>query len=294
MLKRSRSLAGRSHLMLAMGLCAVLLAGCGKKEQGAAGSSGQVVAHVGDEVVTTQELENEFRWANIPPEKQKDPAIVKQVLGELVLRKYLLQQAVSAKLDREPGVLLDLLRARTQVLASAYVSRSISTKPITQTEVERYIANNPLKFAKRQILTSEQMVFQLNPNSQAVVDDNRDAKSLDEVDEKLSILGVPHSRASGTLSTSDIPEDLYNVIEAKKSDNVFFVRSGPNGIFFTVRGEEPRPLEGEAANNTARLLLRAERIKSETAMAAYSANLDAKYEGEYASIMGKSGDQGNK
>ena len=33
-------------------------------------------------------------------------------VGEIVVRKYLLQQAMTAKLDREPGVLLDLLRAR--------------------------------------------------------------------------------------------------------------------------------------------------------------------------------------
>jgi len=109
MLNRSKLLAYR--VLGVMGLCAVALAGCGKKDQAATAPGGQVVARVGDEVVTTQELENEFRWANIPAEKQKDPATVKQVLSELVLRKYLLQQAINAKLDREPSVLLDLLRA---------------------------------------------------------------------------------------------------------------------------------------------------------------------------------------
>jgi len=125
---RSKPLAYR--VIGVMGLCAVALAGCGKKDQVATAPRGQVVARVGDEVVTTQELENEFRWANIPAEKQKDPTIVKQVLSELVLRKYLLQQAINAKLDREPCVLLDLLRARAQVLATAFVSRTVSAKPI--------------------------------------------------------------------------------------------------------------------------------------------------------------------
>jgi len=69
-----------------------------------------------NEDVTTQELENEFRLVNVPPDKQKDPALVKQVLGELVLRKYLLQQALAAKLDREPSVLLDLLRAGPSIV----------------------------------------------------------------------------------------------------------------------------------------------------------------------------------
>jgi len=290
MLNRSERLANGCRVILAVGLCAIALAGCGKKDQAATAPRGQVVARVGDEVVTIQELENEFRWANIPAEKQKDPAIVKQVLSELVLRKYLLQQAINAKLDREPGVLLDLLRARAQVLATAFISRTVSAKPITQTEVDRYIANNPLKFANRQMLMSEQIVFPIGPNTQTIVDNNKDAKSLDEVDQKLTIMGVPHNRSTGTLNSGEIPEDFYNLIQAKKADNVFFIRSGSNGVFFAVKGEEARPLEGEAAANAARQLLRAERVKAETGMASFSANLDAKYEGEYAAIMGKSGE----
>jgi EpsD family peptidyl-prolyl cis-trans isomerase len=288
---RSKHLAGGCRVIVTIGLCAIALAGCGKKDQPAA-VSGQVVARIGEEVITKQELENEFRFVNVPPEKQKDPAVIKQVLSELVLRKYLLQKAVDTKLDREPGVLLDLLRARAQVLATAYVSRLINAKPIDQVEVDRYIANNPLKFANRQMLLSEQIVFPIGPNSQTIIDDNKDAKSLDEVDQKLTIMGVPHNRSTGAINSADISADFFNFIQAKKTDNVFFIKSGSNGVFFVVKGEEPRPLEGEAAANAARQLLRAERVKAETEMASFSANLDAKYEGEYAAIMGKSGEPG--
>ena len=157
-MKRSKTGARRGAVIV--GLCLFALVGCGKKEPGLA-SNGQVVARVGEEVVTVQELENEFRWANIPVDRQKDPAIVKQVLGELVLRKYLLQQALNAKLDREPGVLLDILRSRAQVLATAYVSRAVAAKPISQSEVDRYIASNPHKFAGRQLITADQIIFGL-------------------------------------------------------------------------------------------------------------------------------------
>ena len=106
---------------IAVGGLALLLVGCGKGGDNQAGASkGQVVAHVGTDVITIPELENEFRLANIPADKQKQPEIVKRILGELVLRKYLVQQALAAKLDREPSVLLDILRAREQVLASAF------------------------------------------------------------------------------------------------------------------------------------------------------------------------------
>jgi EpsD family peptidyl-prolyl cis-trans isomerase len=275
------------RVTMLVGLCGLALSGCGKKEQGAA-SQGQVVAHVGDSVITVQELENEFRVANVPADRQKDPAVVKQVLAEMVLRKYLVQQALGSKLDREPGVLLELLRSRDVVLASAYVTHEVSTKPISKEDVDKYIASNPLKFANRQAVAVEQIVFPLDPTSQAAVDAVKDAKSLDVVDQKLTEMGVNHNRSPGNFSSGDIPEDLFNLIQSRKTDNVFFVRAGPSGIFFKVTGESTRPLEGEAAANLARRLLRADRIKAETGMASVSANLEAKYEGVYDSIM-KSG-----
>jgi EpsD family peptidyl-prolyl cis-trans isomerase len=283
-MRHRQTITGLVRLTVALGLCALALVGCGRKEQGAA-SKGQVVAHVGDEVVTTQELQNELRWANVSPDKQNDPTLLKQIIGELVLRKYLLQQALAEKLDREPGVLLDLLRARTQILATAYLSRKIGAKPIAQAEVDQYIASNPFKFAKRRLLVTEQIVFAYGPNSQGAVDMSKDAKSLDEVDQELTVMGVPHNRVTGTLNTGEIPQDFLKVIETKKADNVFFVRSGANGVFFVVKDEQQQPLQGEAAANAARQFIRAERMKAETEMASVSANLEAKYEGEYATIM---------
>jgi EpsD family peptidyl-prolyl cis-trans isomerase len=272
----------RLALVLACG--AVALAGCGKKDQSAA-SKGQVVARVGDEVVTIQDLENEFRWANVTPDKQKEPEIVKRVLGDLIVRKYLLRQAMAAKLDREPGVLLDILRSREQILENAYLQRTAAAKAPGKADIDKYMANNPAKFADRKLLSVEQIAFPFGPTTQSFIEANKDAKSLDEIDQKLTAAGIPHGRQMGALNSGDLPPEFYGLIEAKKVDDVFFVRSGPNGVFFKVKGEERRPLEGEAAANLARQLMRADAIKAEQGLAAYSASLEAKYEGDYARIM---------
>ncbi|MBI5263411.1 MAG: hypothetical protein HY852_16500 [Bradyrhizobium sp.] len=273
------------RLAVILGCCAALLAGCGKKADQPAVSRGQVIARIGNEVVTNQELENEFRWANVPAEKQKDPEIIRQVVSQLVVRKYLLQQALASKLDREPGVLLDLLRSREQVLENAVVMRTARSKSPTKAEIDRYIANNPAKFAARKLMQVEQIAFPLGPSTQSVIDANRDAKSLDEIDQQLTAASVPHGRQNGVLASGDLTPDLFRSIEARKADDVFFVRSGPNGVFFKVKAEEPRPLEGDAAANLALQLMRADAVKAELGIAAYSANLEAKFEGEYAQIM---------
>jgi EpsD family peptidyl-prolyl cis-trans isomerase len=282
------SLMRVGRLAVVIGCCGIFLAACGKKSGEPTASGGQVVAHVGDQVVTTQELENEFRWANVPTDKQKDPEVIKRVLSELVARKYLLQQALAAKLDREPGVLLDLLRSREQVLENAYLTRTAASKAPGKPDVDKYISNNLSKFANRKLLSVEQVGFPLGPTSQSVIDANKDAKSLDDIDQQLTSAGIPHGRQMGMLNSGDIPQDFYNAIEARKADDVFFIRSGANGVFFKVKGEEARPLEGEAAANLARQLMRADALKAEAGIATYSANLEAKYEGEYAKIMQQS------
>lgn len=271
--------------------CAVLIAGCSKKNDQPAASSGQVVAHVGNEVITTQELDNELRLTNAPVEKQKDPELIKRVLGDLVARKYLLQQALASKLDREPGVLLDILRSREQVLASAALSRTVATKAaaISKGDIEKYIANNPSKFVNRQLITAEQVSFPIGPNSQSAVDAIKGAKSLEEVEQKLTSMGISHARSIGTLNSSEMPDELSRLM-AKKTDDVFFARSGPNGVFLKVKGEEARPLDGEAAANVARQLLRNDLLKAEVGMVSVAANLEAKYEGVYSNIMTKDAD----
>jgi EpsD family peptidyl-prolyl cis-trans isomerase len=281
-----------ARISLAALLCGFILSGCGKgSDNQAAAPKGQVAAQLGNEVVTTQELENELRLDNVPADKQKDPEILKRVLGDLVTRKYLARQALDSKLDREPGVLLDILRSRDMVLANAAISRSVAGKvsAISKADIDKYIANNPAKFANRRLMTVEQVTFAIGANAQSVIDTVRYAKSLDEIDQKLTALNIQHSRSTGTLNSADLPESLFNQMQMKRPDDVFFLRAGPNGVFVVVKSEEIRPLSGEAAINFARQSLRADLFKSEIGMASVAANLEAKYQDDYAKLMNLQG-----
>ncbi|WP_156526808.1 MULTISPECIES: SurA N-terminal domain-containing protein [unclassified Bradyrhizobium] len=274
---------GLALFLTASGLA---LASCGQQSgEKAAATKGQVVARVGNEVITTQELDNEFRLAGITPDKQKDPEVLKRVLGEIVVRKYLLQQAMNAKLDREPGVLLDLLRVREQVLGNAVLNRAASAKAPTKADIDRYIAKNTWKFADRKLFSVDEVVIPLTPATQNFVNANKDAKSLDELLQQLTTSGIPHGRQLGVLSSSDLPEELVGLIQKRKDDDIFFTRIGSNGLFFKVRAEEARPIEGDAAVNLARQMIRSDALAAELGLAAYSAKLEAKYEGEYADLM---------
>jgi EpsD family peptidyl-prolyl cis-trans isomerase len=273
-------------LVILTGVLAALL-GCSKGEDQASAPKSQVVAHVGSQVITTQEMDTEFRFANVPNDKRQDPQIVRRILGDLTTRKYLVEQALSAKLDREPSVLLELLRGREQILASTFLSRKALTRAsaVTKAEIDKFISNNPARFADRKALFVDQIAVPINAADQSVLEAVKSLSSIDEVDQRLTTLGVPHNRSTGTLNTSDLPNDLSRSIQARKPEDVFFVRAGQAAIFFQVKNETPAPLVGENAFAVARQLLGNEMLTTEASMARLSASSEAKYEGEYASIM---------
>jgi len=289
MARRSKALRGASTTLILIAIAGALLAGCSKKSE-QAGPPGQVIAHVGKEDVTAQELENEFRWARILPDKRDDETI-KRVLGDLVLRKYLAQRAVEAELDRQPAVLLDILRSREQALANAYLGRDVATKAsaIGKTEIQSYINSQPWKFANRKIYTVEQITIPLTPEAQAAVDAAKPLKSLDEIDQKLNELKILHNRSMGIISSSEFSKQVLEQVEEKKNTDQFYIQTPTSGVFFKVRGEETRPLAGEAAEQIARQALVADLIRSEAATKALAAAADTevKYEEPYARIMGK-------
>jgi EpsD family peptidyl-prolyl cis-trans isomerase len=274
-----------------LALCAIAclaLIGCSKKGEGtSAASNSQIVARVGDQAVSAQEFDTELRWNNA--DRKRDDAVVRRVLGELVARKYLLKQALDAKLDREPTVLLDILRSREQVLARAFTTRELSRQvsAITVADTEKYIVDHPLKFANRKILAVDQISFPMGSLDQSLVDSMKNSGSLENVEQRLTDLGIGHIRSSAALSTSEIPDELFRSIQEKKPGDVIFVRSGQNGVFLSVKGEETRPLEGDAAIAVARQLQQQDLVKAQTSLTNFTASMEAKYEGEYAKIMGE-------
>lgn len=285
-LKQSVVPIGRA--LMACIIAIPVLLGCSKKNEGtAAGSNSQVVARIGNQLVSAQELDTELRWNNVAADRKHDDAVVKRVLAELVARKYLVEKALDAKLDREPTVLLDILRSREQVLARAFAMRELSreSSAISAADTQKYINDHPLKFANRKILSVNQTSFPIGSTDQSLIDSMKGFPSIEKVEERLTELGIPHTRSSAALSTSEIPDELLGAIQETNPGNVVFVRSGQNGVFLSVVREELRPLEGDAAIAVARQLQQQDIARAQASLTNFTANMEAKYEGEYARIM---------
>ncbi len=263
---------------------AIALAGCGRHETQAV--VGQVIAHIGPDEVTQQELDNELRLDNIPADKRSD-AVVKAVLSRIIERKYLVQQAIAAKLDRQPTVLLDLMRSREQVLAGAYVQRDLGAEvsAISKSEIDAYIDAHPDQFAKRRLYQIEQISFPPQKDMESLAAATKDFKSLDQVEAKLNELGVKFSRGPGALDSATMPAEMLKPLDARKPNDIFFVRSRTSASFFKVTSVDDKPLTGPEADQFAKRELASDLAKKTAQDAANAALAGAKFEGDYARIM---------
>jgi EpsD family peptidyl-prolyl cis-trans isomerase len=264
---------------------AMLLAGCGKKQAEQA-VVGQVIAHVGPDDVTQQELDNELRLANVPADKRSDQ-IVKAALSRIIERKYLVQQAVAAKLDREPTVHLDLLRSREQILAGAFVQRDLSSKmsSVSKNEIDSYIQAHPKQFDQRELFQVDQISFTAPKDVEALSAATKDFKSLDQVEAKLNEMNVKFSRGTATLDSATMPAEMLKVLDARKPDDIYFIRSRGSASFFKVTSVDPKPMTTDAANEFAKREVRVDIGRKGAEEISQTALADAKFEGDYARIM---------
>jgi EpsD family peptidyl-prolyl cis-trans isomerase len=236
--------------------------------------------------VTQQELDNELRLANIPADKRSDE-VVKGALSRIVERKYLVQQALAAKLDREPTVHLDLLRAHEQILAGAFVQRDLSGKmsAVSKNEMDSYIQGHPKQFDQRELFQIDQISFTAPKDVEALSAATKDFKSLDQVEAKLNEMNVKFSRGTATLDSATMPAEMLKVLDARKADDIFFVRSRGSASFFKVTSVDPKPMTSDQANEFAKREVRADIGRKGAESITKAALADSKFEGDYARIM---------
>jgi EpsD family peptidyl-prolyl cis-trans isomerase len=135
-------------------LSILLLAACQAKEP-----AGQVVARVDGEDITRRDLLIEMQANGLPADS--DLAKVQgPLLDAIVSRKLLVAQARAALIDRTPDYLASIRRARELALAGELGNRMSAQMPApTAQDVGRYIADNPQRFSRREIITIDRIAL---------------------------------------------------------------------------------------------------------------------------------------
>ena len=225
------------------GMLVVLVSACNNKVEQ---KPGQALANVNGEEITVMQLNDELSRSNAPATQQE--AARKQALEALIDRQLLISEAAKEKVDRDPRVVQAIERARSVILAQAYMQKRLGTpaKP-TAAEVEAYYSQNPQFFAQRKHFDMREIILptrEVNDELKAVMDKTR---SLDDVAAWLDQHKVKYQKAQLSRSGSELPPELSAKLLALAKGQLFIVREGERSMLVTIADIRSSPVELDAA-----------------------------------------------
>lgn len=243
-LKQSRS---RFAMQLARGTMVALtlmsVVACGNKEKAAAGQS---LARVNGKEITVHQINEELARANVPPE-QRDAA-TKQLLEGLIDRQLLEIEATHDKVDRDPAVVQAIERAKSQIVAQAYMQkRLVKVGKPTKEEIAKYYADHPEFFAERKLFELDQLIFSskdFSSDLKAAVGPN---KTIDDVATWMKEHHIQFVKNQATRSTVDLPLPLTKKLKEMKKGQLFALQEGDKSIFVVIANVKDSPVSMEIA-----------------------------------------------
>lgn len=229
--------------MALAGMLVVFVSACSSKAEQ---KPGQALASVNGEEITVMQLNDELSRSNAPATQQE--AARKQALEALIDRQLLIGEAAKEKVDRDPRVVQAIERARSVILAQAYMQKRLGSpaKP-TAAEVEAYYSQNPQFFAQRKHFDMREIVLptrEVTDELKAVMDKTR---SLDDVAAWLDQHKVKYQKAQLSRSGSELPPELSAKLLALAKGQLFIVREGERSMLVTIADIRPAPVELDAA-----------------------------------------------
>lgn len=242
----------------AVALAATLaLSGCGDKSHGNKGS--QSLVSVNGKEITVHQLNEELSRANVQA-AQKDAAS-KQILNALIDRQLLEQAAIKAKLDRDPNVMQAVERAKSQIVAQAYLQGRVASvaKP-EKAEVEAFYKQNPPLFSERKLVEMEQLLI----DSRHINDDFKAAlgnfKSLQEVASWLDSKSIQYDRGEVARSVAELPPQISERLKGAQRGQLFVIGMGPRTMLVQMDNVRDNPVSlADATPQIEQLLLNKKR-----------------------------------
>lgn len=232
------------HLMCAASvLVALSLAACGSKEEA---KPGQALASVDGKEITVLQLNEELMRANVPVTQQEQAR--KRVLEALIDRQLLETEAAKEKIDRDPKVMQSIERAKSTIVAQAYLQKRIGTpaRP-SQQEVQQYYTQNPQLFSNRKVFQMNQLVVATTDVTDAAKAAIDASKSIDEVAAWLDSNKVKYARGQLARSTQELPPELAGKLLAMPKGQLFIIREGDRSMLLSIQDTKDAPVTLEQA-----------------------------------------------
>lgn len=266
---------------LAAGAC-LMTTGCDKIKHLVGGKpSGQVVATVDGQEITTLELRAEMgNFSSQDPKVMK--AAQQQALQTIILRRLVANQAKADKIDKTPDYSIQMKRGAETLLVQMFERKIAATvPPPTKRDAENFVLEHPDQFANRRILQLDQVMA---APTKIAPEKFKDLKTLEEVKRLFETENVPFQEGSSELDTLSAPPGLTAAISKLPPGEVFLLPQRGVLVFNRVAGAKSVPFKGDLATNYA---MRA--LSQQHAQGAVRTRLEAMRKGAESKIVYSAG-----
>jgi len=231
----------------ALVIAGAVLGGCNQDRPAVDAKPGQALASVNGEEITVLQLNEEMQRAGVSAAQQQ--AASKQLLQALIDRELLESEAAKEKVDRDPKVMQAIERARSLIIAQAYMQKRVGdVAPPAEADIEAYFNKHPEFFTKRRQFAMSQLVLPasaVTPELRAAADR---ASSLQEVAVYLDAHHIQYGRARATRSTADLKPELANKLLSMPKGQLFLAQEGPRAMLISIDEVREAPVSLAAAS----------------------------------------------
>lgn len=237
-------------------LVALSLTACDKE------ATGQVAAVVNGEEITLQEINAELGSTPIP--EGVDKKVVQQAAVQRIVERRLLAQAArDDELDKTSDYLLRERQLRDALLVQLMGQRAErALKVPSEQEIDKFIAENPVMFSERKILTVDRIQFAMPKNVDQLKALESD-HSMEAVAARLKQMGIEFRRDTTQIDSAALGQQRLQQIRALPAGEPFVVPENGVVTVGVVTGERAEPIPAANARPLAVQALRNKQL-SET------------------------------
>lgn len=273
-----------SNRFAGIGLAVLLVAGCDKAPEG------QTVAVVNGEEISLSELNAELASVNVPATADKKE-VMPQLLQRVLERRLMAQEAEEQGVGRTPQFLAQERRLREELLIRQLGEKQgQAIKAPDAQAVAKFIADNPGMFQKRTRYSLDQLAFD-PPADPTLLNALRDDRSLGEIEQTLTSLGIRYTRNKGLLDTATLPPQVVQQIQSVPPGEPFVVPVRGQFIASVITGQEPVGTDEAQNRQAATEMLKRQQLQTTLEKQLEQARKEAKieYQAGYAPKQAKGG-----
>jgi len=147
----------------------------------------EVMAQVGDSRLTSSRLDMMIDM--MPPQIQvmlrSNEQMKKELINRWVEINLIVQEALSAKIDQDPLVMLKIDEMKNRVLVETLISKRLDTQtPVPKEEIASYYEKNSSEFEQGEQVQAEHILIRVEANASAE-DKEKARKSIDMIQDQL-------------------------------------------------------------------------------------------------------------